>query len=196
MVSNTIEFYDNHAKAFVENTINVDFSHVQDRFLSYIPRGGHVLDFGCGSGRDTKYFISKGYQVDAIDGSEKLCEAARKSTGIAVRQMLFTELEEDSVYDGIWACASILHLPKEELQQVFGMMIRAVKPGGYMYTSFKYGGFEGDRNGRYYIDFTEESFQKFADGFSQVRIVEKWTSYSVLPDRDDEKWLNSILQRV
>ncbi len=108
---------------------------------------------------------------------------------------MFSELDAEEKYDGIWACASILHLPKEELKDVFVRMIRAVNPGGYIYVSFKYGDFEGYRNERYFTDFTLESFRKFQEQFSEVEIREEWISSDVRPGRGDEKWLNEILQK-
>lgn len=191
----TIDYYENNADAFVAGTMKVDFSDVQKRFLSILPDGGTILDFGCGSGRDTKYFIDNGYKVDAIDGSEKLCEIASKYTGINVRQMLFSELEESSKYDGIWACSSILHLPRGELKTVFEKMIRAVKPGGYIYSSFKHGEFEGFRNERYFTDFTSETFHVFLKDYPEIIVKEEWISSDVRPGRGEEKWLNLILQR-
>ena len=138
-MNKTIDYYNQNADAFVSGTIDVKFTDVQDKFLSYLPFGAYILDFGCGSGRDTKYFLSKGLQVDATDGSEKLCKIAEKVAGIPVKRMLFSELGEVEKYDGIWACSSILHLPKDELKGVMVKMIRATKNSGYIYTSFKYG---------------------------------------------------------
>lgn len=194
-MNRTLDYYDNNADTFVAGTMCVEFSGYQNRFMSLLPEGGTILDFGCGSGRDTKYFISKGYVVDAIDGSKNLCEIAGKHTGIEVRQMLFSELDEEMKYDGIWACSSILHLPKAELKDVFVKMIRAVKHGGYIYLSFKYGEFEGYRNDRYFTDFTSETFHEFVEEFQQIVVTEEWTSSDVRPGRGDEKWLNVILQR-
>ena len=115
----TIEYYEKNAEIFVNSTIDVKFEDVQIRFSEFILRGGYILDFGCGSGRDAKAFLDMGYRVEAVDGSEKLCELAPQNIGIAVRKMLFSELDECEKYDGIWACASILHLPKDELKSVF-----------------------------------------------------------------------------
>lgn len=193
--NNTIDYYENNASSFTEDTQDVRFTDVQNRFLALLPQSGYILDFGCGSGRDTKFFITRGYQVDASDGSERLCEIASKNTGIAVKHMLFSELDEDAKYDGIWACASILHVPREELKTVFEKMIKAVKPGGYIYTSFKYGEYEGYRKDRYYTDFTSESFRGFARDFPEIVIIDEWISADVRPGRGDEKWLNLILRR-
>ena len=195
MDDRTIDYYENNADAFVDTTIDVVFTDIQDRFLSYLPEAGLILDFGCGSGRDTKYFLDKGYAVDAIDGSEKLCEIASRNTGINVREMMFSDLHEDSKYDGIWACASILHLSKKELKSILRKMVRATKTGGYIYTSFKYGEFEGYRGERFFSDFTSETFHSFLVDISEIEIKEEWISSDVRPGRSDEKWLNVILQR-
>ena len=189
----TIEYYNKNAESFTASTIAVEFTSTQDRFLELFPAGAFILDFGCGSGRDTKYFLSKGFRVDPIDGSAELCKIAEKIAGIPVKKMLFTELEEVEKYDGIWACSSILHLPKKELSDVLRRMQRAVKAGGYIYTSFKYGEFEGFRNERYFTDFTEKSFRDFIRDIPGIEIVEEWISADVRPGRGDEKWLNLIM---
>ena len=109
-VDDTLSYYNSKAKDFVSGTVDVAFTDIQDIFLEYIPVGGRILDFGCGSGRDTKYFLSKGYDVAATDGSEELCKIASEYAGVQVKQMLFEELNAIEEYDGIWACSSILHL--------------------------------------------------------------------------------------
>lgn len=135
----TIEYYNANAGAFAASTMDVAFASMQQRFLKQIPQHGRILDFGCGSGRDTKYFLEHGYSVDAIDGSEEMCRNASAYTGITVRHMYFEELNETGVYDGIWACASILHVHKEDLPDIFQKMCRALKENGTLYVSFKYG---------------------------------------------------------
>lgn len=192
--NSTLSFYNTHAEDFVRHTVDVEFTGVQERFLKYMPANGRILDFGCGSGRDTKYFLERGYEVTATDGSEELCKLASEYAGINVECMLFNELDETAAYDGIWACSSILHLPRTDLKDVFYRMIKAVKPGGYIYTSFKYGTFEGERNGRYFTDFTEKIFKDFITDIPGICIVEQWVSVDVRPDRGEEKWLNLILQ--
>ena len=194
-MNKTIDYYNQNADVFASDTIDVEFTEVQDKFLSYLLSDSYILDFGCGSGRDTKYFLSKDFQVDAADGSEELCKIAEKTADIPVKQMLFSELGEVEKYDGIWACSSILHLPKDELKDVMSKMIRAIKNGGYIYTSFKYGDFEGYRNGRYFTDFTEDSFAEFLKDFPQLMITEEWISRDIRPGRSDEKWLNLILKK-
>ncbi len=191
----TLNYYQENTDRFVSGTVGVDFSSVTDRFLQYLRPGAEILDFGCGSGRDTRYFLERGYRVDAVDGSPKLCSCAEKLTGIPVRCMLFQELDEDSRYDGIWACASILHVSKEELPDIFRRMLRALKPEGILYTSFKYGEFEGIRGGRYFTDFTEASFREFLSLFPELQKEEEWITGDARPERQEEKWLNVILRK-
>ena len=195
-MDNTIEYYNRNADQFVQGTLSVDFAATQERFLAKLPTGAYILDFGCGSGRDTKYFLEKGYQVDAIDGSVELCKRASEYVGSPVKQMLFEELAEQEKYDGIWACSSILHLDKRTLKDVLRKMEAALKANGVVYTSFKYGDFEGERNGRYFTDFTPETFEEYLQEVPKLQMEECWITSDVRPGRGEEKWLNLILRRA
>ena len=194
-IDKTLKYYNENAQSFASGTVSVKFTEVQDKFLEKLNPDAAILDFGCGAGRDTKYFLSRGYQVDAIDGSEQLCRIASEYTGIKVRQMLFQELDEKEKYDGIWACASILHLPKKQLREVLENMYAALKSEGWIYTSFKYGEFEGERNGRYFTDFTTDTFKDFIHDMHGLKIEEQWITGDVRPGRGEEKWLNLLLQK-
>lgn len=191
----TIHYYNTAAKEFVANTVSVDFEFTQKKFTDKLPKKAVILDFGCGSGRDTKYFISQGYQVDAVDGSIELCRLASEYTGIEVKHILFNELAQINRYDGIWACSSILHLPLDNLTDVMRKMVTALKSNGIIYTSFKYGTFAGERNGRYFTDMTEESFASYIKRIDDVMIEEQWISSDARPNRGEEKWLNIILRK-
>lgn len=194
-MNQTLKYYENNAVAFAKDTVNANFQETQDHFLQKLPCGGRILDFGCGSGRDAKYFLGQGFAVDAIDGSEKLCRIASAFIGIPVRKMLFQELCEKDLYDGIWACSSVLHLPRTDLREVLEKMRNALKEGGVIYTSFKYGDFEGMRNGRYFTDFTEDTFEDFVKEVNGIKLEEYWLTGDVRPGRGEEKWLNAILRR-
>ena len=193
--SKTLNYYDEKTQEFIESTVNVDFKETQDKFLKLLAPKAHILDFGCGSGRDTKYFLEQGFQVTAIDGSAELCKFASALTGIEVKQMFFQELSEIETYDGIWVCSSILHLPYAELKDVFLKMVKAVENGGVIYTSFKYGNFEGYRNERYFTDMDEASFAEFIKDFPEIEVEELWVTGDVRPGRSSEKWLNLILRK-
>ncbi len=195
MNNKTLDYYNKNAETFVSGTVSVDFKQTQDKFLNRLKQGDSILDFGCGSGRDTKYFLKSGFLVDAIDGSRELCKIAGEYTGLEVKQMLFQELDSIEKYDGIWACSSILHLPKTELKLVLRKMGTALKENGIIYTSFKYGEFEGERNGRYFTDFTMEMFTEFIQDVDNLKLEEYWITGDVRPGRGEEKWLNLILQK-
>ena len=194
-MTNTINYYNQNAENFIANTQNADMHPTQERFLRLLDANTSILDFGCGSGRDTKYFLEKGYQVTATDGSAELCRLASEFIGIKVKEMLFQELDAMNQYDGIWACSSILHLPKKELLPVIQKMCEALKDNGIIYTSFKYGYFEGERNGRYFTDFTEKTFREYIEKVPELTIEEAWITSDVRPGRGEEKWLNLILRK-
>ncbi len=192
----TIEYYNQNDEAFINGTLNVDFSETQEKFLSYLKPGNKILDFGCGSGRDTKYFLEKGFKVHAIDGSKTMCVFATKFTGINVSQLNFLDFNEKNQYNGIWACSSILHLDSEELLIVLKKIAAALKPNGIFYTSFKYGTFEGERNGRFFNDMNEEKFHQFSKQIDSLKMYEKWITEDARADRKNEKWFNIICKKV
>ncbi|WP_426348662.1 class I SAM-dependent DNA methyltransferase [Alloiococcus sp. CFN-8] len=196
MNNETLKYYDNNAESFSSSTFSVDFQEVQEKFIKYLSPGAKILDFGCGSGRDTKYFFSKGFDIEAVDGSPELCRVASKNTGIEVKQMLFQEFSAREEYDGIWACASILHLPMEELKAVFHKLYEALKSEGILYASFKYGDFEGLRNGRYFTDINEERLQSLLQEVRGFTVIEIWISEDVRIGRENEKWLNCIVKKA
>ena len=195
MDKKTLNYYDENAIKFVNETINVDFVKVQNKFINKLAKDAYILDFGCGSGRDTKYFLENGFKVDAIDGSLELCKLASKFTGIDVKHMYSQDLCEKEKYDGIWACASILHLNMKDLKDVFLKMITALKFNGVIYTSFKYGNLEGNRNGRYFTNMDEAKFADFIDKYDNITVEELWVTADVRPGRSEEKWLNLILRK-
>lgn len=209
----TLDYYNKNAKAFVQGTVNVDFTATQERFLKYLSHasGPLILDLGCGSGRDSKFFLSQGYRVEAVDGSPELCKLAEQVIGQPVKCMLFQDLSAIEKYDGIWACASLLHLPLEELQPVLKKCALALKPDGVMYLSFKYGTGSGQRNGRWFTDMTPEGLTQLLATLStenkslerstskhmppKLQILDQWLSSDVRPDRQAEQWVNALVRR-
>ena len=193
-INKTLEYYNENAKNFVSGTVSVEFESMQKKFTDKLEEGSYILDFGCGSGRDTKYFKEHGFKVDAIDGSIELCKIATEFSGVEVKNMFFEDLDEENKYDGIWACASILHVEKKNLNDIFKKMTRALKDNGVLYTSFKYGDFEGDRNGRFFTFLDEKSFREIISDIKELNIEEEWVTTDVRPGRGEERWLNIILR--
>lgn len=194
--SQTLNYYDENAAAFIKGTAAADISSTRERFAKLLPPGARILDFGCGSGRDTKAFLELGFQVDATDGSAEICRQASSFTGINVQHMLFQWLDVVDTYDGIWACASILHLPKQDLIDVLHKICQALKTGGIFYTSFKYGTDEGVRGGRYFTDFTPETLHDLLQQFPELVPLETWITQDVRPGREEERWTNILARRA
>ena len=195
-IDTTLQYYQENAGVFVEGTVSADMHDARTRFLRLLPSQAYILDFGCGSGRDTKAFLEQGCRVDAADGSAELCRMATELTGIQVKQMLFEELSTVEQYDGIWACASILHLPRKELGGILQKISDALKPGGVLYSSFKYGGFEGIRRGRYFTDLTEDSLAGLMAEVPSLQIVDIWITNDVRSGREEERWINILARRI
>lgn len=193
--NNSIEYYDQNAEEYVAATLNVDMSAIYTKFLRYIPFGGSILDAGCGSGRDAKYFLDQGYKVTAIDGSAEMAARTYKLTGIKVRHQNFSEINDSNSFDGIWACASVLHVRKAEMVSIINKLRSALTEGGTLYLSYKYGESEETRRNRHFSNYTENSFNQLLQDCDSLSIIDIWTTQDVRPDRQDEQWLNVLLSR-
>ncbi len=192
----TIQYYDEHAGSYVNDTKNASMKYAYDRFLFYMPKEGKILDLGCGSGRDSLYFKNQGYEVDAADGSAEMAAAASAYTGLPVRIMRFDELSATQEYQGIWACASLLHCPYEELGGLFDRMLEALKWEGVIYASFKFGDFEGYRGERWFTDLNIERMAEILTERKNCLLLECWKSHDVRKERFSEMWLNFIIRRT
>ncbi len=146
-MNQTSNYYNQHAQAFFENTYQVEMESLYAPFLRYLSEQASILDLGCGSGRDTLAFKNFGYQVEAIDYSEELVAKARQLTELPVQLGSFYELAVQEKYDGIWACASLLHCERDKLSDVLHRILIALKPNGVCYMSFKYGSQDREKMG-------------------------------------------------
>lgn len=191
----TIHFYNEHAEEFCKGTLNADMSRCHEMFLGRMRPGGHVLDAGCGSGRDSKAFLERGYQVTAFDASEEICRFATKFLGKEVSCRRFEDVTEENCYDGIWASASLLHVAKKDLPEVMGRLKRALKERGILYASFKYGETERMRGERSFSDFTEEQVRQLFQE-SGFEVLEFALTGDVRDGREDEMWCNVVGRRV
>ena len=190
----TIDYYNKHTEEFTASTFEVDMESLYKPFLAELQEGAKILDVGCGSGRDTLAFKNKGYQVDAIDYSEELVKKASRLTGIPIKLKSFYEIDDYEAYDGIWACASLLHCERERLAEVIGKLITALKPNGVLYMSFKYGDSDREKNGRKFTDLNETQAKALLEHFDDVQQIQQWITVDQRPDRQ-EKWLNLLWKK-
>jgi SAM-dependent methyltransferase len=167
---------------------------LRQRFQKYLPAGAFILDLGCGSGRDSKAFIEQGYRVEAVDGSVEMCKRAESLIKQPVHLMFFDELNADQKYDGVWACASLLHISKGHITDMIQRIERSLKPGGIFYMSVKKGDLNGERNGRIFADYQEEEIKGILTA-QQFEILELNVSEDARPLREDQ-WINIIAKRI
>lgn len=194
-MTDTLAYYNNNAADFFSNTVSVDMSVLYDRFLSALSPGSLILDAGCGSGRDAKAFMQRGFRVAAFDGSAELARMATAHVGIEVAVRSFANVSEVSCYDGIWACASLLHLPEADIPEALQSLWAALKPGGAFYLSFKIGVGERTQGGRHFTDITEPQLREWLGVLPDLLSIECWETADQRPGRS-EQWLNAIIMRT
>ena len=195
MKNNSVRYYDDNAESFFESTVNADMSRQYQAFLREVPKEGRILDFGCGTGRDSRYFLQQGYKVTAIDGSQKMCKMASEYIGQTVIPMLFTELDYSEEFDGIWACASLLHVGKNEMSDVIRKLYQALKLNGTLYVSYKYGLEESEREGRFFSNYTEDALAVLFSQEDGWKIRDWFVTGDVRAGRGEEKWLNVLVKK-
>lgn len=195
MSNKTIQFYDNNAENYYRETNHVDMSNSYDRFRKHVVKGGRLLDAGCGVGRDTRYFISKGYKVQSFDLSRKMCEITRKYPYSFCTQMSFLDVDFYEEYDGIWANASLLHVADKKMPEVISRLARSLKVGGYLFASFKSDkNFESKDNRKFYF-YKREDLDRFIE-LSKYDLVleESWSSFKG-NDPNNEEFQSYIWKR-
>ena len=195
MSSETIDYYNQHAAKYAEGTINVDMAALYAEFLPIVKPGGHILDAGCGSGRDASYFKHPGFIVGAFDASAAMAKIASEHLQQTVAVCTLEQLDEAETYDGIWCCASLLHVASHNLPSVFNRLNKALKPGAVMYVSFKYGDDEREVNGRRFTDMNEEKLKNLVTAVSGLSISKTWVTQDQRPERKHEVWFNALLTK-
>jgi 2-polyprenyl-3-methyl-5-hydroxy-6-metoxy-1,4-benzoquinol methylase len=192
--STTLTYYNNNAQIFSDSTLNVDMSALYAEFLPHVKQHGHILGAGCGSARDAAYFKNQGFTVSAFDASPVLAKLASNHLQQPVEVKTFQELECVNKYDGIWCCASLLHVPKAELSQVFLNLQNALKPHGVLYVSFKYGTQERVHNGREFTDLNESALSALINCHTKLKIIKQWQTVDQRPERESQVWLNALIK--
>jgi len=146
----TIGFYTDNSAAYTSRGQAADRPHLET-FLARLPEGASILELGCGGGQDSEFMLAAGFDVHPTDGTPDIAKAAETRLGIPVRTLLFENIDERERYDGVWANACLLHVPRPALPGIIGRIHTALKQGGVFYASFKAGETEGrDMFGRYY----------------------------------------------
>jgi len=190
-MDNNRKFYEANASSFFATTVSVDMSALRAKFVAHMPAGGHILDAGCGSGRDAKAFAQDGFRVTAFDASPALAQLATEHCGFPVQVRTFDDVDESGVYEGIWCCASLLHVTAADIPRTLASLWKALKPDGALYVSFKHGEGERTKDDRTFTDANEGKLRTWLAHLSDKETVETWLTRDARPDRD-EQWLNAI----
>ena len=133
----TLAYYEDHAEKYAVRGLHENTIRQIEVFKDRLPPGGRVLELGSGGGHAIVAFQKLGFDVSAIDGSAELAKIAGDRSGIDVAVMDFEALDDDNIFDGIWANASLTHVPAQDMAAVVTKVAKALKPGGYLFASFK-----------------------------------------------------------
>lgn len=195
MSSETIDYYNQNAADFALATGQIDMTALYAEFLPLVKPRGHILDAGCGSGRDACYFKQQRFILSAFDASKEMARIASERLQQTVAVHNFEQLDEAKTYDGIWCCASLLHVARQTLPDVFSRLQHALKPGAVLYVSFKYGDSEREVNGRRFTDMNEQTLTALVADITGLTLNKTWLTCDQRPERNNETWLNAILTK-
>ena len=190
-----MNYYNQNSEKYYKDTLDANISELYIPFFSNLHDGADVLDAGCGSGRDSLVFINKGYNVSSMDASEEMVKLASKLLNKKVLVRRFQDIECKNIFDGIWACASLLHVPKKEILDVFIRLTGALKKDGIIQASFKYGSGERKKGLRTFLDMNEKDIDKIISQVENLNIMKTWITHDVREGREHERWLNVLLKK-
>ena len=194
-MNKTIGYYNTNAEEYFNSTLQADVELLYTEFRKHIPDRGRIMDLGCGSGRDVKWFRDHGYDARGLDASEKLVQIAQKRFDIPVEVGCIEDWVSEEPIDGIWCCASLMHLTVSEAEKFVSNLSHNLKSGGAIFVSVKTGIETGyDSAGRYLKDYTEHDICTLLGNAKGVHIKKVWYTNDSL-NRSDFKWLNVIAVR-
>lgn len=196
MINLTVDFYNKNAHEFFGNTVNVDMSQHYRRFEKNLLPDSRILDAGCGSGRDSLYFLSKGYNVQAFDGSAEMVKLSSKLTGLPVQHAKFEDIKLDVMVNGIWASASLLHVHRGSIRDILQKLAAMLCEDGVLFMSFKYGDKVYEKDDRLFNCYDERSFSEMVSSIQVLTVLELYKTADVRDERINEYWLSAIVKKV
>lgn len=196
MVNSTVYYYDKNAHKFYNSTVNVDMSEHYRRFEEYLLPESRILDAGCGSGRDSLYFLSKGYIVQAFDASVEMVKLSSELTGLAVQHAKFEDVKFNVKFNGIWASASLLHIDRGSIMDILQRLAAMLCEDGVLFMSFKYGDKVYEKDDRLFYCYDQSSFSAMVSSIPALKILELYKTADVRDERINEYWLSAIAKKV
>ena len=195
-IDKTIDFYNKNAENYCSKTIGIDLTQIYEKFLKYIPKQGAILDLGCGSGRDSLYFLKNGFDVTSMDASIEMVKLSSKLINQKTIHRKIEDIDFKDKFDGIWACASLLHINKNATVDVYNKLLSALKIEGILYASYKYGTNTMVKEERYFNNYDENSFSEMIKNIKSLELIEFWTTLDLRQEGNNQKWLNILLKRI
>ncbi len=189
----TIGYYNKYASAIFEQTVERDLGEERQAFLEEMEEGDTILDLGCGSGRDSLAFYEQGLDVTPLDASEEMCKLAEIHTGLEVLNMSYEDMEFDEVFDGVWGCEALVHVPEDEMPVILSKVIDSLRQGGTLYLSFHEGDFEGTQNGRYFCEYTQEKLERILKETGRLEIRKIWVTGE---EAEGDKTLHVLARKI
>lgn len=190
-----IDYYNKYAAKIFEDTVDLDMEDLRNEFLEYLQEGDTILDLGCGSGRDSLAFYELGYDVTPLDASSEMCNLAEIHTGLEVLQMKYEDMEFDGVFDGIWGCAALVHVPGDELEGILDRIIDALCRGGILFLSFREGDFEGFQGEQYFCDYSQQELERILRETGRLDVQRIWLTDDADKNSDD-RWVNVLAKKI
>lgn len=190
------KYYNKNAQAFIDRTFELDVTELTKVFLEQIPEGGTILDMGCGSGRDSKFFKEHGYDVYAVDASEMMIEHTSRFLGDRAVLAAFDEYEPDVMFDGIWASASLLHVPEEEMVKTVRRYFDMLKDNGVFHMSFKVRDEHFTKGLRSFTCYDKERLRAMIREVGGLQEISVYTTEDMREDNFGEKWVNGLFKKV
>lgn len=190
-----LEYYDKNAVNMIENTLKLDLKPIYEIFEKYLTPGAKILDAGFGSGRDSLHFCAQAFDVVSVDFSPEVVRRGRTLLHNEVLCVDIREMRYEKEFDAIWASAVFFHFEDDEIKNVLKLCRNALKDGGVLYMSFKYGKALRAKNGRVFNDFDEEKIKELMKGVEGFEIAELWKTKDARADRTDKYWMNVVLEK-
>lgn len=196
MITDSVNYYEKYADDFVASTINADVSKLYEEFENNLKPGCRIMDLGCGSGRDSRYFAGKGYEVVAVDPSLAMCVKTNEIAEVITYNLKAEELFFEDEFDAVWACASLLHVARPDQVSALRMICRSLRKNGILYCSWKYGHQDRSDRGRSFTDFDEGELYRTLAYVPKLKLIKSWVTMDARPDRQEQKWLNALLRKA
>lgn len=197
MINSTVEYYNQNAQNFFDRTISTDMGELYDLFVHQLQEGAHILDLGCGSGRDTKYFQTHRFSVLACDASQEMVTLASHYLDKKVLCLKFEELDFCNSFDGIWANASLLHVAYDDLGGILKKIHKALKKEGVFFASFKHGNKHRVVDGRHFYDMDQQKIEPYLESlFTPLKIVISEDTRSQVAASPLKQWFNILGRKI